>query len=417
MNTTTNWYDGIIGYEAKKAYFSVLIDEFNNYERYKKANACFPNFLIFDGAPGLGKTLFATKISNALHGQHFLLRKEESKEDLIRKIDRIFALAIANAPSVVVLDDLDKYVSDENDDAFGVIQSAIDKIQEKQARVFVIATTNCSEDLPGSLIRPGRFNILPFHLPKKSSSDMIIKNYLKDKCLAQDVDLDFIGNLLFGCTCADLKAIIERAAMFSCYHQSTALHQMDLIKAFLSIKMNMDCYTKPIDNEANRILAYHEIGHAFISDYYQKDSVLLVAIDPFSLNSGVTLTKHNYENDVSYQKNMVYIKKKLAGHILVDLKFLLIDGGSCFDLDSAQNKMKSQFFNDCSTGYHDLKTNLNENSLTVLHQSNDLLQQLDLEIREIFFKNMPLLDSLANKLLQDQFLYGSEIAKALKQAK
>lgn len=88
-------------------------------------------------------------------------RKEMLDDEFIKYIKKTFDDAKENAPSLVLLDDFDKFANEDNDhknaEEYVTIQSCIDDI--KSSEDFVIATANDLHLVPDSLIRAGRFDI------------------------------------------------------------------------------------------------------------------------------------------------------------------------------------------------------------------------------------------------------------------
>ena len=104
-----NEFDNIIGYTAVKADLEQLCDALRNPTAYTKLGASTPHGLLLYGEPGVGKTLMATSLIAASGRPSFTCRKDQSGSDFIKVIRETFAQAKENAPSIVFLDDLDKF--------------------------------------------------------------------------------------------------------------------------------------------------------------------------------------------------------------------------------------------------------------------------------------------------------------------
>lgn len=89
------------------------------------------------------------------------IAKKMLDDEFIKYIKKTFDDAKENAPSLVLLDDFDKFANEDKDhknaEEYVTIQSCIDDI--KSSEVFVIATANDLRLVPDSLIRAGRFDI------------------------------------------------------------------------------------------------------------------------------------------------------------------------------------------------------------------------------------------------------------------
>lgn len=94
----------------------------------------------------------------------------------------VFDKAMEAAPSIVLLDDMDKFANEDytrsDAEEYVTIQSCIDAIKTEGKEVFVFATANNTRKLPNSLIRAGRFdmqaNKIIFLIKLKSLFIMII---------------------------------------------------------------------------------------------------------------------------------------------------------------------------------------------------------------------------------------------------
>ena len=175
-------FEKIIGYDQIKMELERIIDCLNNKEKYNKLGVGIPKGLMFHGNPGLGKTLFANSFIEELNRNKYIIRKDKPNGDFVKYLNKKINEAIKNAPSVVLFDDIDKYSNSDNKhkntDEFVVIQSFIDDAKDKD--VYFVATSNCIDDMPDSLLRKGRFDyIIEFFEPNLEDSKLIIEHYAK----------------------------------------------------------------------------------------------------------------------------------------------------------------------------------------------------------------------------------------------
>ena len=150
-------FEKIVGYEEIKRELRIISDMLNNPEVYQKLGAGLNEGLVLCGEPGTGKTTMANCLIESTGRKAYVCRKKASDGKFIKTISDTFEEAKRHTPSIVLLDDLDKFSDqDEGCDAeeFVVVQSCIDEI--KGSDVFVIATVNNIKKLPFSLLRAGR---------------------------------------------------------------------------------------------------------------------------------------------------------------------------------------------------------------------------------------------------------------------
>lgn len=88
--------------------------------------------------------------------------QKQARRKFVNEIKNTFAKAVENAPSIILLDDMDKFANEDdhhrNAEEYVTVQSCIDEIKGKE--VFVLATTNGTKNLPDSLLRAGRFDTI-----------------------------------------------------------------------------------------------------------------------------------------------------------------------------------------------------------------------------------------------------------------
>ena len=181
-------FDKVIGYEKEKEELYQLCDMAKNPEKYAALGVKLPRGILLHGVPGVGKTLMASALIEEMgeNRNRYVLRKDKSNEEFVESISKTFQDAKAHAPSVIFLDDIDKFSADSdsrNPEELIAVQSGIDEV--KGADVFVVATANEIRELPRSLRRAGRFDrILEICPPNRKEAVEIVRHYLKDKKVA-----------------------------------------------------------------------------------------------------------------------------------------------------------------------------------------------------------------------------------------
>ena len=152
--------DKIIGYSSIKRELRQISDTLKNREAYDKLGVSSPRGLLLYGDPGVGKSLMAAAIIEESGRQAYTCRKDKPNGDFVKYIKETFDKAAENAPSIVFLDDMDKFTNgdERHPDAeeYVTVQSCIDEVKGKE--VFVLATVNNIRNLPRSLRRAGRFD-------------------------------------------------------------------------------------------------------------------------------------------------------------------------------------------------------------------------------------------------------------------
>lgn len=153
-------FDCVIGYEFEKQELRQIADVLKNKEAYEKLGVSSPKGLLLHGEPGVGKSLMAKALIEESGRPSFICRKDRPNGDFIKAIKSTFTAALRSAPSIVFLDDMDKFANGDemrrDAEEYVTVQSCIDEIRGSE--VFILATANNIRHLPNSLIRAGRFD-------------------------------------------------------------------------------------------------------------------------------------------------------------------------------------------------------------------------------------------------------------------
>ena len=233
-----NVFDRIIGYSDIKQELIQIADTMKNREVYRELGVSTPRGLLLYGNPGLGKTLMAKCLIEASGRTAFTCRKTEPDGEFIKVIKDTFDRAVENAPSIVFLDDMDKFANDDDNhrdsEEYVTVQSCIDDAKDKE--IFVLATANDTSKLPRSLVRAGRFDRrIEVEAPEEEDAEKIIAFYLSQKKLGGDLDARVIAPLLGGRSCATLETVINEAGLIAGYRRTSCVTMEHILEACLRI--------------------------------------------------------------------------------------------------------------------------------------------------------------------------------------
>ncbi len=240
MKKEKDMFEAIIGYDEIKMTLTRLIDVLNNKEKYEKIGSTIPHGLFIYGDPGTGKTTFSNAILESVtNRKSYTIRKTKSDGSFLDYIEEVFEDAIKNQPSIILLDDLDKFAKEEGDtrnqEEFVAVQAQLDRIKKED--VFVIATVNNKTVLPNSLLRSGRFDIkIDIDNPSEKDSLKIIEYYLNKKKLDKNVDTKNISQILVGSSCADLEKVCNQAGIYAGFLNKEKISMDEIIRASLELK-------------------------------------------------------------------------------------------------------------------------------------------------------------------------------------
>lgn len=412
-------FENIIGYNHIKNELIRIIDCINNKDKYNKLGVNIPKGLLLYGEPGLGKTLFAKSFIEALNRNKYIIRKDKPDGEFVNSINEIINEAINNAPSVVLLDDLDKFSNNDdkhkNTDEFVVVQSFIDDAKDKD--VYFVATANNIHDMPDSLLRKGRFDYeIKFEGPTLNDAKLIIEHYLKNKKIDNDIDYEEIAKILDGGSCAILESVMNEAGIYAGFNNKECISMDDIIKATLRIIFDAP---ENIDNKTEyqlKTAAYHEAGHTLASELLEPGSINLVSISNYFGNKG-GITSHTKNED--YWANIIYrenrVRVLLAGKAATEITFGTIDTGVSNDIDRAAQIVDSfyglYYIDGFQTSYIGNRTEKHQELLNDSIRTK--LTEYYKEVKKLLIENRTKLDDIALALINKKILTNKDIKTIL----
>lgn len=408
--------DRVIGYEGIKTELYRIIDIIKNPEKYKKLGVSVPKGILLDGNPGIGKTLMAKAFIKETGLKSFVIRKDRPDGEFVDHIRETFKKAAEEAPSIILLDDLDKFANEDryhrDAEEYVTVQTCIDDV--KDFPVFVIATSNNYEKLPGSLVRSGRFDKDYFmRFPGIEDAKKIIEFYLKNKKVGKDVDVEEIARFSEGHSCADLETVINEAGIYAGYENKKYISQDDIKKAVIR-KIFNGCDAEESNPESNRRLAVHEAGHTVISELFFPGQVAFVSIETKSHGvKGLVRRNRDGHRFEVFENNEIEIMIDLAGKAATELILNEIDMGVNSDLHAANDQMTSLLDNVAAYDFHSW-CHGEETSKKVYEHLDTIkgaeLSRYYIKTKQLLSKNRAFLEELIEKLIEKKTLSYKDIA-------
>lgn len=300
-------FDKIIGYKSTKKEFEKLADILKNTEKYKKSGIMLPKGILIKGKSGVGKTLFADCLAEASGRKVFSFKHEASCKHFSEKLTNIFKSAKEHTPSVILLDDLDKYIEDDIDlpdySEYTVVQNLIDEISESD--VFVIATVYLDSYIPEAFIRSGRFDCqITLEPTYGEETEKLVKIFLENKNVGE-VDIENVTHILSGKPFATIRSVINEAAILA-ENDKQKISTDYIVYATLSMIYNINNLTpkSKTQNNASRKVAIHEAGHAVVSEILRENSVSLISVyNTYYNKGGIIITEQDPKNDFDTNQN------------------------------------------------------------------------------------------------------------------
>lgn len=298
---TVNFKD-VAGQVNAKQEVQELVEFLTNPDRFLILGAEAPRGILLMGPPGTGKTLLAKALAGEAGVPFYSISGSEFIELFVgvgaARVRNLFETAKKNAPSIIFVDELDSVGRtrgtglggghDEREQTLNQILAEMDGFSGHEA-VIVLAATNRPDVLDPALLRPGRFDRhVTLDLPDRQERIEVLQVHSRAVPLADDVNLDNLAGTTPGFSGADLKNLINEAAMLAGREraqQVTMRHFEDARDKLLLGTVR----TMAIQPEEHHRLAVHEAGHTVVAHFLpHTDPLYKVTIIPRGHALGAT---------------------------------------------------------------------------------------------------------------------------------
>ena len=414
-----NAFASIVGYADLKLELLRILDQLKNPEKYEKLGVERPRGVLLHGTPGVGKSTFARCFLDASGRKTFICRKDKSNGDFVNEIVRVFEEAQKHAPSVILLDDMDKF-SNEDDhhrdaEEYVTVQACIDRVKDHQ--VFVFATANNIRKLPESLTRAGRFDsVLQVRCPEGADAQAVVAHYLARKSFVADLNVDKIARLLEGRSCAELESVINQAGVYAAFEGRQQVEMQDMIKSILRIvfgapeKSNADEQDLPL-------IACHEAGHALVAELLEPGSVDMVSVLCHdSQAAGITSLHRDARYFHSKKLMEIRVMCLLGGKAATELCYGTVDTGVISDLRRAFD-IVHRFVDDyCSAGFDAFVYSAEVSPELLARRDARVASEMEryyAQVRQLLAENRHKLEALAKRIYEEKTLLGDQVQQCL----
>jgi len=296
-------FDDVAGIDEAENELIEIVDFLKNPTKYQRLGGTVPKGVLLVGAPGTGKTLLARAIAGQAGVPFFSLSASEFVEMIVgvgaSRVRDLFRQAREAAPSIIFIDELDAIGRtrgsgaqlgghDEREQTLNQILTEMDGFDSREG-VIVLAATNRVDVLDQALLRPGRFDRrVVVQRPDRAGRAAILKVHTKNVPLAPDVSLERIAAETPGLVGAELRNLVNEAALLAARKDASAVRAEDFGEAMQKITLGpaRHILLTPADRERT---AYHEAGHALLALLVPgSDPVHRVSIVPRGMALGAT---------------------------------------------------------------------------------------------------------------------------------
>ena len=352
-------FDDVAGVQEAKEEVQEIVDFLKYPARYVELGAKIPKGVMLVGSPGTGKTLLAKAVAGEADVPFFSVSGSSFIEMFVgvgaARVRDLFEQAKKDAPSIIFIDEIDAIGksraaggmmggNDEREQTLNQLLAEMDGFGT-DTPIIILAATNRPEVLDPALMRPGRFDRqVLVDKPDYEGRIQILKVHVQGVKMDADVKLEELARLTAGLAGADLANIINEAALLAGRKSQKTVKQEDLQESVERAIAGLSKKNRRINKEEQRIVAYHECGHALLAETTKgAKKVSKVSIVPRGLAAlGYTLNTPE-ENKYLAQKHelLAEVDVLLGGRAAEQVFIGEISTGASNDLERATDIIKS----------------------------------------------------------------------------
>lgn len=245
----------LCGRHALEDFFNEnIIDIVNNFAVYRRLGINFPRAFILEGVPGCGKTYAVERLAEHLNWQTYHITSSSIGTSLIhetsKNIEQTFETAAANAPSLVIIDEVDAFVPDRSvnnkDFVCEEVASFLKCLQNAaENHVLVIGMTNRMSAIDPAVLRTGRLGThLNVGMPDRAEVLELLEFHLAKRPHAELNLADYADRLTHGAL-SDVTYVVEEAAMCAARRRAEQIESCDIESAFNRLQSHCKATAAP----------------------------------------------------------------------------------------------------------------------------------------------------------------------------
>ncbi len=340
----------VAGLEGVKNELEEVVEFLKNPAKFQRLGARVPKGILLMGPPGTGKTLLGRAVAGEAGVPFFSINGSEFIQMFVGvgagRVRDLFATAKQNAPAILFIDEIDAVGRhrgagvggghDEREQTLNQILSEMDGFAQTES-VIVMAATNRPDVLDPALLRPGRFDRhITVDRPTLKGRLAIFEVHTHDVPLDADVDLERIAAGTVGLTGADIRNLVNEAALWASRHDKNCVNMADFDYARDRVLMGAK-REEVLSGRQKSMTAFHESGHALLAWLVPgADRVHKVSIIPRGRSLGATqLLPEEDRLDISESELKTRLLFALGGRAAEKLVFDEYSAGAEDDLNKA----------------------------------------------------------------------------------
>ena len=350
-------FKDVAGIEEEKEELEEVVEFLKNPKKFIDMGARIPKGVLLVGQPGTGKTLLAKAVAGEAGVPFFIMSGSDFVEMFVgvgaSRVRDLFEQAKKSAPCIIFIDEIDAVGRqrgaglggghDEREQTLNQLLVEMDGFGTNEG-VIVLAATNRPDVLDKALLRPGRFDrqiVVP--APDVAAREKILEVHSRNKKIADDVDLKTIAKNTSGFSGADLENVLNESALLAARRNLQQIGMQEIEDAMVKVTMGPEKKTRVRSEKENKLVAYHEAGHAVVSRYLEtQDKVHQISIVPRGMAGGYTMYRptedKSFMSKTEMEENIVSL---LGGRVAEALILNDISTGASNDIERATGIARS----------------------------------------------------------------------------
>ena len=350
-------FNDVAGVDEEKEELQEIVEFLKSPKKFTDMGARIPKGVLLVGHPGTGKTLLAKAVAGEAGVPFFIISGSDFVEMFVgvgaSRVRDLFEQAKKNAPCIIFIDEIDAVGRqrgagvggghDEREQTLNQLLVEMDGFATNEG-VIVLAATNRPDILDKAVLRPGRFDRqIVVSAPDVKAREEILEVHARKKILGEDVDFKTIAKNTSGFSGADLENVLNEAALLAARRNKTEINMAEIEDAMVKVTMGPEKKTRVRSEKENKLVAYHEAGHAVVSRFLPtQDAVHQISIVPRGMAGGYTMYRPTEDKSFMSKSEMLeQIVSLLGGRVAEQLILNDISTGASNDIERATQIARS----------------------------------------------------------------------------